>query len=447
MATPLLALVLLAFVLVATSIARPAVAQSSPLALIAFGETQAGEVTTSFGVEHGFHGCVGERIDVAVTAEDFAPRVELYGEDDEEPVAAAQAAANTDSVVIEGQLLLEPGPYFIVVSGRNRSDRGDYALTLQAVRPDYPVPIDGLPLNIAYGDEVGGSIDAEGADGAEGVEHWNFRGCAGDDVLIEVAGDGFAPEILLYYPFAEFPIATSESVDDERAGSENTGIENGEAVQVRRTLPANGAYNIIVGGVTEGDGGEYSLTLTLEGTSVVETDTPQPEETATATVTSSPTPTATPTSTQASGPRGRRGVPTPRSRTTPTGDATPTATPTRTPTAIPTVTEVATTTPTATATATATETPETPPLALSVFCTVITDRLNLRPGPGTQFDPPIDVLVTGDLLVVIGRNADSTWLQVALLDVNLDVEAVGWVSAEFVFCVGEVGDAPVVGVN
>jgi hypothetical protein len=90
---------------------------------------------------------------------------------------------------------------------------------------------------------------------------------------------------------------------------------------------------------------------------------------------------------------------------------------------------------------------ETPEVTLDIFCTVITDRLNLRPGPGTNFNPPLAVLETGEILVVVGRNADGSWLQVVVLDDNLEPEILGWVSAEFVFCVGEIEDAPVVEAN
>ena len=148
-------------------------------------------------------------------------------------------------------------------------------------------------------------------------------------------------------------------------------------------------------------------------------------------------------------------IPRPAATTTPPTEATPrptatrtpgtpaTATPTRTPTRTPTVEPTATLQPTRTPTPEAT----TETVVLEIFCTVITDRLNLRPGPGTEFNPPIDVLETGDLLVVIGRNDDASWLQVAVLDVNLEIESIGWVSAEFVFCVGEINDAPVVEVE
>ena len=88
------------------------------------------------------------------------------------------------------------------------------------------------------------------------------------------------------------------------------------------------------------------------------------------------------------------------------------------------------------------------PAELQVYCTVTTDRLNLRPGPGTNFNPPITVLEIGALLVAIGRNNDSSWLQVSVLEDNLSLGDMGWVSSDFIFCVGpDVEDLPVVEVE
>jgi len=120
---------------------------------------------------------------------------------------------------------------------------------------------------------------------------------------------------------------------------------------------------------------------------------------------------------------------------TATATSTETATPTATPTASATSTASVTATPTATAspsampttTATATETPL--PIAL---CTVVSDRLNLRPGPGTNFAPPIQGLTRGAELLPLARNSDASWLYVQLR--NPAVE--GWVSGgtQYVTC-------------
>ena len=73
------------------------------------------------------------------------------------------------------------------------------------------------------------------------------------------------------------------------------------------------------------------------------------------------------------------------------------------------------------------------------------ERLNLRPGPGTQFNPPIRALESGEIVVGVGRTPDSSWLLVGVLDSETfePVEA-GWVSAEYLFCVGDIATLPVV---
>jgi hypothetical protein len=135
-----------------------------------------------------------------------------------------------------------------------------------------------------------------------------------------------------------------------------------------------------------------------------------------------PVPTSTPRATRAA----TTPTPTPVTESTPTPDPDATVTPTPIP---------------------ATPTPFLP-AELQLYCTVTTDRLNLRPGPGTNYNPPITVLEIGELLVGIGRNADSSWLQVSVLEDNLSLGDTGWVSADFVFCVGpDVEDLPVVEVE
>jgi hypothetical protein len=128
-------------------------------------------------------------------------------------------------------------------------------------------------------------------------------------------------------------------------------------------------------------------------------------------------------------------VPTTENPSTPVPTATSAVTPAPTPTLIPTVT------------LTPTPTASPPPVSLDIFCTVTADRLNLRPGPGTNYNPPLGVLETGEILLVVGRNADGSWLQVAVVDDFLEPETIGWVSADFLFCVGNVEDAPVVEVE
>lgn len=56
---------------------------------------------------------------------------------------------------------------------------------------------------------------------------------------------------------------------------------------------------------------------------------------------------------------------------------------------------------------------------------VNTGALNVRSGPGVQYGV-IDAVYSGDVLILVGRNADSTWINVQTPD-----NVVGWVNARY----------------
>lgn len=58
-------------------------------------------------------------------------------------------------------------------------------------------------------------------------------------------------------------------------------------------------------------------------------------------------------------------------------------------------------------------------------CTVVSLALNLRPGPGLNYNPPVRVLTQGTVLTPLARNAAATWIQVQVVD----TAETGWVSA------------------
>lgn len=95
----------------------------------------------------------------------------------------------------------------------------------------------------------------------------------------------------------------------------------------------------------------------------------------------------------------------------------PTSTPTMTQTAAPTNTSAPTMTPSIT--------PTTIPTIITARV-IATTRINVRSGPGTNFQP-VSAVDPGTEFVVIGRNGDGSWIQVKLAD-----EREGWVSASLV---------------
>lgn len=71
------------------------------------------------------------------------------------------------------------------------------------------------------------------------------------------------------------------------------------------------------------------------------------------------------------------------------------------------------------------------PIVMTCTARVNVNNLNLRSGPGTNFQV-LDKLGIGEQLSVTGRNADTTWLRVRRAN-GTD----GWVSAQYVSLEGD----------
>lgn len=54
------------------------------------------------------------------------------------------------------------------------------------------------------------------------------------------------------------------------------------------------------------------------------------------------------------------------------------------------------------------------------------DGLNLRSGPGTAYDPPLEALLKNTLVLPLGRNENGTWVKVQVLD----TVQLGWLNAD-----------------
>ncbi|MEM7130956.1 MAG: hypothetical protein AAF702_31835 [Chloroflexota bacterium] len=92
-------------------------------------------------------------------------------------------------------------------------------------------------------------------------------------------------------------------------------------------------------------------------------------------------------------------------------DDTPTPTPTLTPTSVPVVSS----------------------------CQIVSSSLNVRPGPGIEYNPPVTSLPASQALIPVARNPQSTWVQIEAGNV------VGWVSAsaQFISCTFDIGTLPI----
>ena len=92
------------------------------------------------------------------------------------------------------------------------------------------------------------------------------------------------------------------------------------------------------------------------------------------------------------------------------------------------------------ATPTPTPTPTVGPQKIVVTVNNIGQRLNVRAGPGTEHEI-VAKAVAGVAFNAIGRNEESSWIQVTVADLP---SGFGWVSAEFVTVDGPLDQLPVV---
>ena len=121
-------------------------------------------------------------------------------------------------------------------------------------------------------------------------------------------------------------------------------------------------------------------------------------------------------------------IPTHTSTLSLTPTASITSTHTHTPTSTSTLTE--TTTPRATLTSS----PTNPPFDILIYCvnSLYANTINVRSGPGTIYAPLGEPLKVGTCLSFSARNEETTWLQIAPLQLDpvLDQYAGGWIFRE-----------------
>ena len=105
-----------------------------------------------------------------------------------------------------------------------------------------------------------------------------------------------------------------------------------------------------------------------------------------------------------------------------------------------TVTPTETVTPTQTGIATQPSATATTATAGEPTCSVVNTSLNLRPGPGTEFAPPVGALLQGAELRPLSRNQDASWVEVEVASNG----RTGWVSAapQFIACNIDVSTLP-----
>lgn len=126
----------------------------------------------------------------------------------------------------------------------------------------------------------------------------------------------------------------------------------------------------------------------------------------------------------------------------PTSTATVTDIPTITPAGQPSATYTSTIAPTATITPTPRNSPTPtntiPPTQAGDAAVIGENGVNLRPGPGRNYSPPIALLAPATELILIGRTSDSRWYEAQTFSGQR-----GWVSADLVTPRRDIASLPV----
>lgn len=329
------------------------------------------------------------------------------------------------------------------------------------------------PFTLSYGEVATGEVvDRLG-------DEWVFNGCMSDVVTITMQSELFAPFVELYGPVGRDSLVAAEAVAPSNV-----------ATVVGFVLPEPGPYTIVAAGTNIRDRGAYTLTLDAEGatpindeqivgvlsdgdvvTGTVETRlgeawlfrgcmydvvAVQVESNDFVPFVAVYEPGAEESLVEMSGIEGEIGnvalvedlvLPNSgeyvvmaagtnirdRGAYTLTFTVIDRAKPSPTPTATPT----GTITPVPTATNTPVPPPPTPTRSGGSsndqpLCVVRANLLNMRPGPGTDYHPPIGALERDALVVPLNRNGNSTWIRVQAIPNG----PIGWVSAapQFISC-------------
>jgi hypothetical protein len=210
-------------------------------AVIEFGETVQGDLTTALGEQWAFIGAEGDLIRISVMSTQFDSLLALFGPNGEYLTFDDDGGAGTNAV-IDGFALPLTGTYYVDVLSYGEGATGTYSLMLEYASSG------GAPSSvnsevISYGSTVNQTL------GAWVGDEWLFEGVEGDVVTISMASEDFDTFLDLYDPFL-FHMA----MDDDGGSGSNSQIASIE-------LPFSGVYTIVARAFDSLQEGDYTLSL------------------------------------------------------------------------------------------------------------------------------------------------------------------------------------------
>lgn len=229
-----------------------------------FGDAVTGSVTEAGPSIWDFVGLAGESVDifVAPSSDDLDVVVDVVDALGNSILSDGPVDNSFGEEEITGLEIVESGTFYIMVSGFDESDLGEYNLTFVEAGGEVTTEnvggVDTTPVSagdIAYEETISGAITSEVASPA-----FAFTGSAGDIVSVVVdPEDEFDIEIDVVDSFGSSLLFAGW---DNSFGTEITMLE----------LPEDGEYSVVVNAYNEEETGSFELSLGGPGGSVIFAD-------------------------------------------------------------------------------------------------------------------------------------------------------------------------------
>ena len=186
-----------------------------------------------------FNGAGGREHTIVVRSSAFAPSLSLKGPSGDVSGETGRAGGSVTFTFTPAA----NGTHTLVVTSRDKGKKGAYTVQLSVEEAPEPVATEDP---VVTGLRAGGPPMRDSlAIGA--TKAYRIRGQIDDRVTLDIRTDGFTPTLFIVGP------------DGQRTPAE----PDGDRARLRLTLPSTGAYRVVVGSQTDGEG-EFTLSLEQE---------------------------------------------------------------------------------------------------------------------------------------------------------------------------------------